>query len=118
MQRIKATPPQQLAVSTLTRMEIDYGLALNPQRAKLLAPMLDAFFSAVITLAFEQVDAKASAAIRAVLKTRGTPIGPYDVLIADSCMARGLTLITANMGEFVRVDALQVENWRNATIHP
>lgn len=99
-------------------MEINYGLALNPQRTKLLTPMLDEFFSAVTTLAFEQADAKASAAIRAVLKTRGTPIGPYDVLIAGSCIARGLTLITANVDEFVRLDALQVETWRSSTIHP
>ena len=42
--RIKATPPNLIGVSALTRMEVDYGLALNTERAKKLAPILDAFF--------------------------------------------------------------------------
>ncbi|MDY0072254.1 MAG: type II toxin-antitoxin system VapC family toxin [Thauera sp.] len=114
VQRIKATPPSWLAVSSLTRMEIDYGLVIHPQRAQKLAPVLDAFFSVVATLAFDEADAKASAAVRAALKARGTPIGPYDALIAGCGLARGLVVVTANVGEFNRVDGLLVENWRSA----
>ena len=33
LERIKNTPPTQIAVSTVTCMEIGYGLQLNPQRA-------------------------------------------------------------------------------------
>jgi tRNA(fMet)-specific endonuclease VapC len=113
MARIKATSPKQLAVSSLTRMEIDYGLALNRERARKLAPMLDAFFSVVDTVPFGAADAQASAAIRAALKTAGQPIGAYDVLIAGTAVARGLIVVTANLGEFKRVSGLQVENWRD-----
>lgn len=112
MARIKATLPQQIAVSSLTRMEIDYGLALNSERAQKLAPMLDAFFSVVGTVPFEQADAQATAAIRAALKLQGQPIGAYDALIAGTGVARGLIVVTSNIGEFNRVSGLQVENWR------
>jgi hypothetical protein len=60
-------------------MEVDCGLALNAGRVRKLTPMLDAFFSTIATLAFDEADAKAAAAIRAALKTHGQPIGAYDV---------------------------------------
>jgi tRNA(fMet)-specific endonuclease VapC len=93
-------------------MEVAYGLALNVERAKKLAPMLDAFFSTIATLAFDEADAQAAAAIRAALKTHGQPIGAYDVLIAGTGLARGLVVVTSNAGEFKRVSGLQVEDWR------
>ncbi|MBP7395001.1 MAG: type II toxin-antitoxin system VapC family toxin [Zoogloea sp.] len=110
--RVKAASPNQIAVSALTRMEVDYGLGLNTERAKKLAPMLDAFFSTVATLPFDEADAQAAAAIRAALKTRGQPIGAYDVLIAGTGLARGLVVVTSNVGEFKRVSGLRVEDWR------
>lgn len=110
--RIKATPPNLVAVSALTRMEVDYGLALNADRARTLAPLLDAFFATVKTLPFDVADAQAAAAIRAALKTRGQPIGAYDALIAGTGLARGLVVVTSNVGEFKRVGGLQVEDWR------
>jgi tRNA(fMet)-specific endonuclease VapC len=110
--RVKATPPNLIGVSALTRMEVDYGLALNTERAKKLAPILDAFFSTIATLPFDEADAQAAAAIRAALKIQGQPIGAYDVLIAGTGLARGLVVVTSNVGEFKRVSGLQVEDWR------
>lgn len=110
--RVKATPPDLIAVSVLTRMEVDYGLALNAERARKLAPMLNAFFSTIATLPFDEADANSAAAIRAALKIIGQPIGAYDVLIAGAGLARGLVVVTSNVGEFRRVSGLQVEDWR------
>jgi tRNA(fMet)-specific endonuclease VapC len=110
--RIKATLPNLIAVSALTRMEVDYGLALNAARAKKLTPLLDVFFSSIATIPFDEADAQAAAAIRAALKTQGQPIGAYDVLIAGTGLARGLVVVTSNVGEFKRVSGLHVEDWR------
>ena len=110
--RIKATSPNQIVVSSITRMEIDYGLALNSARAKKLSPLLDVFFAVTHTVAFDAPDAHAAAAIRAALKRKGQPIGAYDVLIAGSGVARGLIVVTSNVDEFARVSGLQIENWR------
>lgn len=110
--RIKACSPALLAVSVVTRLEVAYGLAINPERARRLAPLLDAFFSSITTLPFEEPDAMAAAAIRATLKQEGQPIGAYDVLIAGTAVARGLIVVTSNVGEFRRIAGLQVEDWR------
>lgn len=110
--RIKATPPDWLAVSSLTRMEIEYGLALNSEQARKLAPVLNAFFSVVATLPFEEADALAAGPIRASLKRQGQSIGAYDLLIAATALTRGLVVVTSNLSEFQRVTGIQVEDWR------
>ena len=62
-------------------------------------------------LPFEAEDARAAGEIRARLKQAGTPIGPYDLLIAGQALARDLTLVTNNIREFARVDGLKLEDW-------
>lgn len=62
-------------------------------------------------LEFGQHDAFTAGEIRAALAVKGTPIGLYDVLIAGQAKARGLVLVTNNVGEFNRVDGLRVEDW-------
>jgi tRNA(fMet)-specific endonuclease VapC len=66
-------------------------------------------------VAFERDDAEVSGAIRAVLAEKGTPIGPYDVLIAGHAKARNFILITNNTNEFNRVDGLRIEDWTIAS---
>ena len=60
---------------------------------------------------FEANDARAAAEIRADLRRKGAPIGSYDLLIAGQARARGLIVVTRNVGEFRRVQGLQVEDW-------
>jgi tRNA(fMet)-specific endonuclease VapC len=62
-------------------------------------------------LDFDREDARHSGEVRATLAAAGTPIGPYDVLIAGQAIARGLTLITHNTREFLRVPQIRVEDW-------
>ncbi len=62
-------------------------------------------------IAFERMDAEVSGAVRATLAAKGTPIGPYDVLIAGQAKARDLILVTNNTDEFERVEGLRFEDW-------
>jgi tRNA(fMet)-specific endonuclease VapC len=63
-------------------------------------------------LPFEPEDGREAGRVRALLAMRGTPIGPYDVLIAGQALARGLVLVTHNVREFGRVPGLKVEDWQ------
>ncbi len=51
------------------------------------------------------------AEIRVELERMGRPIGSNDLLIAAHARSQGLTVVTANMKEFLRVPELTVENW-------
>lgn len=59
----------------------------------------------------DREDALATAAIRATLKVLGTPIGPYDLILAGCALRRGLMFVTDNVDEFKRVEGLTTENW-------
>lgn len=112
LRRLKETPPSQLAVSSITVMEIEYGLKLNTVQAKKVEKVISPFLSRVQLLAFEREDAITAAAIRATLRQQGTPIGSYDVLLAGCALQRGLVLVTSNTKEFQRVQGLMLEDWR------
>lgn len=49
--------------------------------------------------------------LRSDLERRGKPIGANDMLIAAQALALGDTLVTNNVREFSRINALKVENW-------
>ena len=65
----------------------------------------------VQVLNFDVGDAEEAGDIRAALERAGTPIGPYDVLIAAQARRRGATLVTSNEREFARVRGLKTEDW-------
>lgn len=60
---------------------------------------------------FNDEDARQAGRVRAALQTAGTPIGADDLLIAGQALRRGMTLVTANAGEFSRVPGLAWEDW-------
>ncbi|MBP0027684.1 type II toxin-antitoxin system VapC family toxin [Roseofilum sp. Guam] len=110
--KIKQTAPVNIAVSSITVMELNYGLALNPQQAKKIQPIILSFLSSVTILPFTAAEAEKAAQIRALLKSQGQPIGAYDVWIAATALEHNLIVITANQREFNRVVDLKTENWR------
>lgn len=112
--RLKQTPPIDIAISTVTVMELRYGLALNPQRSQKVEPAIASILSSVTILPFDTEEAEQAAQIRAVLKSQGRPIGAYDVLLAATALQHNLIMVTANQREFERIPSLQIENWRQA----
>jgi tRNA(fMet)-specific endonuclease VapC len=112
LSRLKATPKGEAAICTVTVMEIEYGLALNPARARKIEPMIRSLLRDLPLLSYEVEDARATAAVRAALAKRGTPIGPFDVMIAGTALRRGLMMVTSNGGEFERIAGLNLQDWR------
>ncbi len=102
--------PQDFGIPAIAAHELFYGAYRSARRAQNLA-LLDGLPLAV--LEFDKEDARQAGEIRAALAATGTPIGPYDVLIAGQALARGLVLVTHNVGEFARVSGLQVEDWQS-----
>ncbi|WP_257236091.1 PIN domain-containing protein [Nostoc sp. 'Peltigera malacea cyanobiont' DB3992] len=95
-------------------MEIKYGLAINPQRALKIQSLVEALFGSITILPFSVEEAEQAAQIRSILKTAGTPIGSYDVLIAATAVTHDHIVVTSNIREFQRVNSLQIENWRSS----
>jgi tRNA(fMet)-specific endonuclease VapC len=100
-------------VSAVVIHELYYG-AFKSQRVEKNVARVDALRFSV--LEFDEEDARQAGQIRAHLASKGTPIGPYDVLIAGQARARELTLVTHNTSEFQRVPGLKVEDWKGSAL--
>jgi tRNA(fMet)-specific endonuclease VapC len=100
-----------IGIPTIVLSEMRYGIAKSA-RPQENAAMLAAFLALDVTpWPFEPEDAEEAGDIRAELERAGTPIGPYDVLIAAQARRRSALLVTANAGEFTRVPGLKVGDW-------
>jgi len=100
-----------IAVSTIVLYELWYGVARS-QRRRENAERLRVFLSGNIDVArFDEDDAVTAGDLRAALETAGTPIGPYDLLVAAQALRSGATLVTANVSEFARVRGLDWQDW-------
>lgn len=107
-EKIRAQKADAIGVSSIVAFELYYGAFASERLDRNLAAIDGTRFSVV---PFDQSDARRAGAIRAELKAQGTPIGPFDVLIAGQALARNLTLVTNNVREFRRVPNLKVEDW-------
>lgn len=107
-QRLRRCRPDEIAISSIVAHELFYG-AFKSQRSERNVALVDALQFEV--LEFDREDARQAGAIRALLAGLGTPIGPYDVLIAGQAKARDRVLVTHNLREFARVPDLELENW-------
>jgi tRNA(fMet)-specific endonuclease VapC len=110
LQRIEATEPGLVGISSIVVHELYFG-AYKSQRVAFNLETLRLLFADFVVVELDREDARAAGEIRAEMAKLGTPIGPYDVLIAGQAKARGWTLVTNNVGEFSRVVGLQVQDW-------
>ena len=110
LNRVRATPPAEQAVSVVSVAELLYGACLStrPREARIA---FDAFIRYLAVLDWTREAAEHYVDIRADLKVRGNMIGANDLLIAAQSRSMGAVLVTNNVGEFERVPGLKVENW-------
>jgi tRNA(fMet)-specific endonuclease VapC len=100
-----------IAVSSIVLYELWYGVARSARRRE-NAERLRVFLSGGIAVsAFAEEHAMTAGELRATLEAAGTPIGPYDLLIAAQALRSGATLVTANVSEFARVPGLRWQDW-------
>lgn len=103
----------QMAVSSVTAMELIYGAEKSAKPEHNLA-VIEGFLARLEVLDYDQAAAAQTGQLRAELAKVGTPIGPYDTMIAGHARSRALVLVTNNTREFERVPALRIEDWVNA----
>jgi len=109
-ERLLNVPPSEVAVPTITVFELEVGIAKSamPKKRRI---QLDDFLTAVSVLPRGLREAKTAALIRADLEQAGTPIGPFDILIAGTVLAHQATLVTHNLKQFSKVTNLSTVDW-------
>lgn len=119
---IKRKPPEiqelfrqhqgQMAISTITLMELIYGAEKSQAPERNLTD-IEGFAARLEVLEYGSEAAKHTGQLRAELARMGQPIGPYDQMIAGHARSSGLIVVTNNLREFERVPGLRVVDWVN-----
>lgn len=99
-----------MAISSITLAELMHGAEKSNAPARSLAAVED-FCSRLEVLSYGPKAAMHYGNIRAHLESRGQIIGVNDLHIAAHARSEGLTLVSNNLREFERVEALQLANW-------
>lgn len=107
--RAKAAPTEELCTSAIVVSELRYGL--RKKGAVSLARRVEAVLEEIEILPYDTPVSFAYAQTRDALERKGRPIGYTDLFIAAHALSLELTLVTANIREFSRVEGLKVENW-------
>jgi tRNA(fMet)-specific endonuclease VapC len=107
--RARRENPTDIAISAIVVHELFYG-AYRGRHTTHNAGLIESLQFEVVE--FDKEDARQAAEIRALLAPQGTPIGPYDVLIAGQARSRDVTLVTHNTKEFGRVPGLRCDDWQ------
>jgi len=100
----------QLCMSSVSLMELIYGAENSSSPERNLA-VVEGFSARLEVLPYDEMAATHTGQLRAELALNGTPIGPYDQLIAGHARSRGLIVVTNNRRQFDRVAGLRVEDW-------
>ena len=100
----------QMCISSITLAELFHGAEKSSKPDHNLRQIED-FVSRLEVLEYGSKAASHYGDIRTVLERKGTPIGVNDLHIAGHARSEGLTLVTNNLREFERVDALRLDNW-------
>lgn len=108
-QKIRKIDTSTLCTSIVVACELRFGA--EKKGSSKLAARVDAILSHIVVLPLDRDVDYYYAKIRDQLDKKGTPIGPNDLLIASHAVMLDLTLVTANVEEFLRVPNLVVENW-------
>lgn len=108
-----AAHARHAAMSVVTLGELEFGAATSsdPGAARAAINLL------CEELAVEALPVEAASvygALRAELRSRGTPIGQNDLWLAAHALAADLVMVTNNESEFRRVPGLKVQNWARA----
>ena len=107
---IRSKHPEDISISSITAAELNYGAerSQNPHQNRIA--ILE-FLMPFSLLDFDQRSASYYGRIRKTLESKGTPIGPMDLLLASQAKAYNLIFITNNIKEFTRINDLCLENW-------
>ena len=110
VKRIQSKLPEQIAISSITLSELEYGIVRSRYPDRNRIALLE-FLIPFMILDFDQMASVVYGWIRSFLESKGKPIGPMDLLLAAQAKSRNMILVTNNEKEFNRIDGLQTENW-------
>ena len=113
--RVAAHLGTDVCISVVTYAELEYGIC-NSSKPEQSRAAVNRILSGIRIEDFGQQAAKHYGAILAELKKKhkDKQNQDRDKMIAGHCRSLGFTLVTDNTKDFMDIDRLDIENWREA----
>lgn len=108
-EKLLRVPMAEVGISTITEAELRFGVAREPEAAR-LRTVVEEFLLRVDILAWDSGGAQNYALLRSALERAGTPMGNFDMMIAAHALAADAVLVTHDR-VFHRVKNLKLEDW-------
>ncbi len=107
---LRGRPPEPVAVSAITFSELWFGIEAdeNAARARRRRRWLDKTFRRLEVVSLDTRVARVHARAWAQLSKAGKMIGPHDLIVAATALARRWAVATFNAREFRHVTGLEV----------
>ena len=111
--RIRRREEEAFFLSVVTASELLHGVhrAKDPVTRARRTAFVEGVLGSMPLLPVEIATARVHARLWADLAEEGRLIGAHDLWLAAACLTHDLRLATANVREFGRVPALEVEDW-------
>ena len=102
---------KELYVSEVTVAELEYGNQCSGRYAE-NSELVNRFLSKVNIIPFS-VSIRRYASERHRLRSNGTPIADFDLLIGCAAVEKDLVMVTNNVAHFSKIEGINIENWVN-----
>lgn len=103
--------PGEVAMSVLSRMQVEIGLRSQPRAQARYARLLKTLSESVRVVDFGAAEAQQAATLGAYLESGGERIGPMELMLAAQAMTHRYTLVAEDLAPYRMVTGLNVENW-------
>lgn len=103
--------PGEVAMSVLSRMQVEIGLRSRPRAQARYARLLRSLAETVRVLEFGDAEAGQAATLGAYLESGGEHIGLMELMLAAQAMTHRYTLVVEDVTPYRIVNGLNVENW-------
>ena len=113
LSNLKQNHHSKVAISSITKYELFYGLLKNPKAHQKYGKQLKLLFQQAQNLVFDGETALIAAEIKDELTRTGKSIGDCDTMIAAVGLQHDLVVVTNNLKHFQRVKNLVVVSWKS-----
>jgi tRNA(fMet)-specific endonuclease VapC len=109
-EKIVSTNPSNIKIPSIVKAELLYGAEKSQQKAKNLST-IKLFLEPFEIIPFDEECSLVYSKIRSAMELKGMVIGPNDIIIAATVLAKNGVLVTNSTKEFEKVKNLKLENW-------
>jgi tRNA(fMet)-specific endonuclease VapC len=104
---------ENFAVSAITASELLHGVhrASSPAQRRRREAFVEGLLARLPIISFDAVAARIHARLSAELAAKGTAVGPHDLIIAATALAKGYIVTTRDERSFPRIPGLAYQRW-------